>query len=45
MRETETRVTARAMATASKIAPPQATIAGSRAAVPTPTMTTPAMAR
>ena len=41
----ETRVTARAMATASKIAPPQATIAGSRAAVPTPTMTTPAMAR
>ncbi len=45
MRETETSVTVRAMAMARSMAPPQPTIAGSRAAMPTATTTMPVIAR
>ena len=45
MRETEIRVTVRAMAMARSMAPPQPTIAGSRAATPTAIMAAPVIAR
>ena len=45
MRATLTSVTARAIAIASKMAPPQPTIAGSREATPTPTTAMPTTAR
>ncbi len=45
MRATETSVAARASATATSIAPPQPTIAGSRAATPTRATTLAAIAR